>query len=265
MLSFRFAPAVAGVLLCAAVACSPDVRKFEAQDVEGPPEVQVDVVDQHAEQFETDVPERPAGSEEEQIAAAYILGTLQQNGYFARLDPVPVADLFRSTNVIAEPEGGGEDPDAIVVVPYGTGPDSPDNNEAIGLFLELSRALNVAAPGHKVQFAALGAEYSDREGGSLGSRRLAKFLMDEGQDPLVIQLVDISAEGSSFVATGPGADDLDEIEQDIEGGASTTQRNSIHLEGPDVFSAAGFDRILVQGGSEILGPVLLQFLSELGD
>ena len=110
MLRFRLSPLFVGALLLLVGCCTGDVRKFEAQDVEGPPEVQLDVVEQHAEQFETDVPERPAGSEEEQIAAAYILGTLQQNGYFARLDSVPVADLFRSTNVIAEPEGGAEDP-----------------------------------------------------------------------------------------------------------------------------------------------------------
>jgi len=263
MSRFRFAPVVAGVLLCSLAACTGDVRKFEAQDVEGPPEVQVDVVEQHAEQFQTDVPERPAGSEEEQIAAAYILGTLQQNGYFARLDPVPVADLFRSTNVIAEPEGGAEDPDAIVVVPYGTGPDSPDNNEAIGLFLELSRALNVAAPGHKVQFAALGAEYSDREGGSLGSRRLAKFLVDEGQDPLVIQLIDVSSDASQpFKAYGDRADEANQVMLDITGGNSLT--DEMRTVDPDVFAKAGFERMLVVGDPETAGPVLLQFLSELG-
>jgi hypothetical protein len=259
----RFAPAIAGVLLLAGVACTGEVQKFEAQDVEGPPEVQVDVVEQHAEQFETDVPERPAGSEEEQIAAAYILGVLQQNGYFARLDSVPVADLFRSTNVIAEPEGGEENPDAIVVVPYGTGPGSPENSEAIGLFLELSRAFNVASPGHKVQFAAVGAEYADEEGGSLGSRRLARFLLDEEQDPLVIQLVDISADASpSFKAYGDRADEANQIMLDLTGGEGITLED--RNVDPDVFAEAGFERMLVVGEPGAIGDVLLQFLPELG-
>jgi hypothetical protein len=269
MMRFRLSPLIVGAFVLL-TACTGEVQKFEAQEVEGPPEVRLDVVEQHADQFESDVPERPAGSEEEQIAAAYILGTMQQNGYFARLDSVPVADLFRSTNVIAEPEGGGEDPDAVVVVPYGTGPDSPKNSEALGLFLELSRALNVAAPGHKVQFAALGAEYSDREGGSLGSRRLARFMLDEGQDPLVVQLVEVSSvSGDGFDAVGERADEFIEIAEDLE----CAGKESCSLAGeektfrvdPDVFEEAGFDRILIKGDVQKLGPALLQFLSELGD
>ena len=264
MLRFRLSPLFVGAFLFL-TACTGEVQKFEAQDVEGPPEVQLDVVEQHAEQFETDVPERPAGSEEEQIAAAYILGTLQQNGYFARLDSVPVADLFRSTNVIAEPEGGAEDPDAIVVVPYGTGPGAPENSEAIGLFLELSRALNVAAPGHRVQFAALGAEYSDREGGSLGSRRLARFLLDEGRDPLVIQLVDVSSDAErSFKAYGAGSDEANQIMLDLAGAEDGVLTQELLTIDPDVFKDAGLDRMLVVGEPETAGPVLLRFLSELG-
>ena len=266
MSSFRFAPALAGVLLCATAACTSEVQKFEAQEVQGPPEVRLDVVEQHADQFESDVPQRPAGSEEEQIAAAYILGTLQQNGYFARLDPVPVADLFRSTNVIAEPEGGAEDPDAVVVVPYGTGPGSPENSEALGLFLELSRALNVVAPGHKVQFAAVGAEYSEREGGSLGSRRLARFMLDEDQDPLVIQLTDVRAgQGQPFKAYGEGSDEANGIMLELRGDPGGALTDEMLTIDPDVFAEAGFDRMLVIGEPGTAGPVLLRFLSEIGD
>ena len=264
MLRFRLSPLLVGAFLFL-TACTGEVQKFEAQDVEGPPEVRLDVVEQHAEQFETDVPERPAGSEEEQIAAAYILGTLQQNGYFARLDSVPVADLFRSTNVIAEPEGGAEDPDAIVVVPYGTGSGAPENSEAIGLFLELSRALNVTAPGHRVQFAALGAEYSERGGGSLGSRRLARFLLDEGRNPLVIQLTDVRAgQGQPFKAYGEGSDEANRIMLEVQGDPGGALTDEMLTIDPDVFAEAGFDRMLVVGEPETAGPVLLRFLSEVG-
>jgi hypothetical protein len=260
----RLAPAIAGAVVCVLGGCTGEVQKFEAQEVEGPPEVRITVVEQHAEQFRLDVPDRPAGSEEEQIAAAYILGVMQQNGYFARLDSVPVADLFRSTNVIAEPEGGAEDPAAIVVVPYGTGPGSPDNNEALGLFLELGRALNVAAPGHQVQFAAVGAEYAREGGEALGSRRLARFLLDEDQDPLVIQLVEIRGSATfSFKAYGDGAEEANRIMLELTGGNVLTDE-ALTVE-PDVFSEAGFERMLVVGEPETAGRVLLQFLADLGD
>jgi len=259
----RLAPLTAGAFLCLVGACTGDVQKFEAQEVEGPPEVQISVVEQHAEQFHLDVPDRPAASEEEQIAAAYILGVMQQNGYFARLDSVPVADLFRSTNVIAEPEGGAEDPAAIVVVPYGTGPGSPDNNAALGLFLELGRALNVAAPVHKVQFAAVGAEYAGEGGEALGSRRLARFLLDEGQDPLVIQLVEISESATfSFKAYGDGAEEANRIMLELTGGNVLT--DEARTVKPDVFADAGFERMLVVGEPETAGEVLLGFLADLG-
>ena len=225
--------------------------------------MQVDVVEQHADQFDDRGTRTTGGIRGGAGRGGLHPGALQQNGYFARLDPVPVADLFRSTNVIAEPEGGEEDPDAIVVVPYGTGPESPDNSEAIGLLLELSRALNVAAPGHKVQFAAVGAEYSDEEGGSLGSRRLARFMLDEDQDPLVIQLVEISPEAElTFKAYGDRADEANRVMLDMTGGdVLTDEARSLD---PDVFAAAGFQRMLVVGEPETVGPVLLQFLSELG-
>ncbi|MGH2755098.1 MAG: hypothetical protein ACRDLB_11780 [Actinomycetota bacterium] len=262
MACFRLVPFVGALLLT--VACSGDVQRFEAQEVPGPPTVQIEVVEQHAEQFETDVHERPAGSEEEQIAAAYILGVLQQNGYFGRLDSVPVENLFRSTNVIAEPEGGGDDPAAIVVVPYGTGEDSPPNSAAIGLFLELARALNVAAPGHSVQFATVGAEYADVGSGALGSRRLARFLLDEERDPLVVQLVDISSDAERpFKAYGDAADEVNQIMLDVTGDEGITQE-ALDVD-PDVFEEAGFRRMLVIGRPDVAGPVLLRFLEEVGD
>ena len=245
----------AGTLLLAA--CGGEQVPFQQPEVDGPPEVRLDAAIEHAEQFATDVPERPAGSGEEQAAAAYILGTLQQNGYFARLDAVPVEDLFRSTNVVAQPAGGAE-PDAMVVVPYGTGPGAPKEEYALGLFLELARALNVTAPGHKVHFVALGAEFTDVEGGHLGSRRLARFVLDEKQDPFVIELGEVTT-GSGFRAEGDREDQLNVAAGDGSVGSSDAVLRSV-----DVFKAAGFERVLVSGGLEDVAPALLQFLAEFG-
>ena len=236
-------------------ACSGEQVPFERPEVDGPAEVRLDVVMDHAEQFASDVPDRPAGSGEEQAAAAYILGTLQQNGYFARLDAVPVEDLFRSTNVVAQPAGGAE-PEVMVVVPYGTGPGAPEEEYALGLFLELARALNVTAPGHKVHFVALGAEFTDVEGGHLGSRRLARFVLDEEQDPFVVELGELTT-GGGFQAEGDREDELNVA----AGGGSDTSSGAL-LRSVDVFKAAGFERVLVSGGLDDVGPALLEFLAD---
>ena len=225
--------------------CGGDVRRFETPDVSGPPSVRLDVVDDHAEQFDTDVPERPPGSEEEQAAAAYILGTLQQNGYFARLEAVPVADLVRSTNVIAEPSGA-DVPQAMVVVPYGTVEGDDSNGEALGLFLELARAVNVAEPQHAVHFTAVGAAEAQ-----LGARRLARLLLDEERDPFIVELVS-GVQG--FVAEGDRSEELAELAGEAASGGSLPERT-------DVFGAAGFEHVVVGGDVEVVGDVLVRFLS----
>ena len=236
-------------------------KTFEAPDVGGPPEIQLDVVTQHAESFdEGELKSRPAGSEEEQGAAAYILGILQQNGYFVRLESVPVADLFRSTNVIAQP-AAGEDPDAIVVLPYSNSPEIASNGVALGLFLELARAQNVADAQHSVQFVALGAEFAEEEGGSLGSRRLVVLLREEEKDPFVIQLDKITEQGP-FQVSGERADEAHDIAEDL-GVAPTSPLKDFSLR-PDVFGAAGFERMVVSGGAEAVGQVLLEFLASNG-
>ena len=259
LFSRRSSSAILAAVFLLGAGCGGEQVPFEQPDVGGPPEVRLDVALDHAQQFASDVPSRPPGSGEEQAAAAYILGTLQQNGYFARLDAVPVEDLVRSTNVVAQPAGGAE-PEVMVVVPYGTGPGAPDQNIALGLFLEVARALNVAAPGHKVQFAALGAEFAEVEGGHLGSRRLARFILDEEQEPFVVELGEIT-EGRGVAAAGDRADELAAAAPDgsnlapLEGGA---------LE-PDVFGSAGFERIVVAGGVEDVAPALLEFLANFSE
>lgn len=253
---------LAALLAASFAACTGGGSKtFETPEIGGPPEVQLDVVGQHAQSFdEGELEFRPAGSEEEQGAAAYILGILQQNGYFVRLESVPVADLFRSTNVIAQP-AAGEEPEAIVVLPYSNSPEIPSNGVALGLFLELARAQNLADPEHSVQFVALGAEYSEEEGGSLGSRRLVLLLREEEKDPFVIQLDKIAEQGP-FQVSGDRAADAHDIAEGL-GVAPTTPLKDFSLR-PDVFGAAGFDRMVVSGGADAVGRVLLEFLASDG-
>lgn len=240
-----------------ASACTREVTPFETPEVSGPSIVRMDVARDHAEQFDRDVPQRPGGSQEEQAAASYLTGTLQQNGYFVRLDAVPVADVVRSTNIIAQPSGAPV-PEVVVTLPYDTDEQHQSEGLALGVFLELSRALNVVEPKHAVHFVALGAEYSDEGGGSLGSRRLARFMLDEGWDPLVIQLIDIR-EGESPAVAGDRADDLVETMTAMTGPFVEFDRGDIEMS-PDVFRSAGFDRMLVTGDPEKLAEVLLDYL-----
>lgn len=251
----RLIPPLLLVLMMSACGGSEELQR---PDVPGPAYVEPDAVDDHASSFdEGDVAERPAGSQAEQAAGSYVIGTLQRNGYIARLDPVPVEDLVRSTNVIAEPFGV-ERPDIVVVVPYGTGPGHPSQGQTLGFFLELARALNVEQPDHTVYFAALGAEYAGIDGGYLGSRRLARFMLDQGWDPLVVHLLEIS-KGRSLAVSGDGADDLLTMMTASAGPFAGFDEGGLTID-PDVFKSAGFERMLIAGDPENVGEALIEYL-----
>ncbi|HVF52767.1 MAG TPA: hypothetical protein VNC78_04075 [Actinomycetota bacterium] len=188
-------------------ACSSEAPPRPAVQATGAATVSADVVASHAAQFDGELAERPAGSQAELAAATYILAHLQQAGYVARLDAVPVEDLVRSTNVVTLAE---DDSAPLVVVAYDTPSSGGDprvaGGGAVGLFLELARAVAVAAPETSVSFAAVGAESATVTGGNLGSRRLARILQENGGDPkLVILLGDIgpSVESSVWRPEGP--------------------------------------------------------------
>jgi len=149
----------------------------------GPPTIQTDAIEAHAEQFRDHLPEREAGSQQEFAAATYITAHLQQAGYVVEFDSVPVANTVRSTNVVALPPST-EDPEYLVAVAY----DAAGKPEAIGAFLELARALRAAVPDHPVEFVALGAESANVGGGNLGTRRLIQVLEDRELDPEVFVL-----------------------------------------------------------------------------
>ena len=224
----------------------------------GPPDVRVDVVREHAEQFSEDIPERRAGSQEELAAATYITGHLQQAGYIVLLDAVPVKNLVRSTNVVANPPSGDE-PQVVVAVPYGSAPAAPDIPEALGVFLELARALRVRDPEHSVEFVALGAEFTDLAGGRLGSRRLAQLLLDEDVDPVVVVLDGVSDEAPLSIR-GTAANEIAEAAGPRDGDGSAQDLSPDEL----IWQRAGLDFAYVRGPPEEIGPLLLDYLAAAG-
>lgn len=267
-IALRGVAAVVVVLLVAAVACSPSVETRPEIVPQGRPEVDLQAVARHARQFDEELGDRTAGSQQEEITATYILGHLQQAGYVARLDAVPVADLVRSTNVIAVPPSG-EDPSVVVAVPYDSSGDADETKagRALGVFLEVARALRVADRNHSVEFVALGAERTALSGGHLGVRRLAQFLREEDQHPFVV-LIDYLAPAAPFHTEGPGAGALSSHEGDasVASGsprktfpASTDSRAALAI-----LTEAGFEAVVVGGGQENVGRALLGFLLDQG-
>lgn len=221
---------------------------------QGPPEIQYEVVRQHATQFDVDLPDRPPGSQHELAAASYILGHLQLAGYSPRLDRVPVEDAVNSTNVVAMPPNGSK-PAFLVAVPYDTpGSGRLQQGRELGLFLELARALTVAEPDHSVAFAALGAETADAR----GTRRLAQFLLDEGVEPSVLLIrFDSQSQQGSFYTQGACMGEGNGIYSDSfsEEGCQDLNMHS------GAITAAGFQLTYVGGDVEEMGRALFDFLT----
>jgi hypothetical protein len=237
------AAAIAGQVL---LMCACAAERTPAPDVDaiGPPHVDLEVVQDHARQFREELQDRVAGSQQEQAASVYILGHLQQAGYVVLLEAVPVEDLVRSTNVVAQPPGGG-DAETIVVVSYAA-TERAGEDRAVALFLELARALRARVPEHAVEFVALGAEHAAAGGGRLGSRRLAQRLLDEDADPFIVRIDSVTREGR-VVARGPGAARIADA--------------STESAGDPVFTRAGFDHAVVSGPADEVGNNLLDFLT----
>lgn len=211
----------------------------------------------HARQFDEQVPDRPAGSQEEQIASTYILGHLQQAGYVVRLEAIPVADLIRSTAVIALPPGG--EAEVVVAVPYDTGPRSQlgDPGLTLGIFLELARAMAVAVPEHRVQFVALGAESGTADGGSLGSRRLINLLRDDDLEPSILTFR-VFERANGFAAGGAAARDLEDIAAEMK----IPVTDALEVSYGEPFRAAGLPFTAASGDVTEVGDVLLEWLGD---
>ena len=227
----------------------------------GPPTIDPAAIEAHADQFEEEVPEREAGTQQEFAAATYITGHLQQAGYVVEFDAVPVANTVRSTNVVALPPST-ENPTHLVAIAYDSGSDP----EALGAFLEVARALRADVPDHSVEFVALGAENAEVGGGALGSRRLVQVLKDRELDPEVIQIV--GAGEDVWSADGPiEADFMCDGKVGGGGGGPRSPGSSSLCGGTstevafDTFSEAGFERSLIAAPAETLATFLLDYLS----
>ena len=228
---------------------------------DGPAEVQLEAVEEHAAQFDEDLPDRPAGSQQEFAAATYITGHLQRAGYEVRLASVPYKDLVRSTNVVALPPGG-EPIEAVVTVLYDTVPSMQPTGRDIGLFLELARAMRVVEPDHQVQFVALGAEVTTENGGALGSKTLAAELTELEAQPPVIGLLEVDSGG--FRALGPAGDELNQIALDMDLALARPLSEPLlpaYLRSTQVFVEAGVPYAVAAGGIEEVGRVVLGYLS----
>jgi hypothetical protein len=243
-------------------ACASSAER-PAPRAEGPPRLRPTLVARHAREFDVDLARRPAGSQQEEAAAAYILGHLQRAGYAVRLEPVPVADAVRSTDVIGLPPDGGA-PQTLVAVPYDTAPGLRGNGAALGVFLELARALRVARPRHSVEFVALGAERPSTARANLGSRRLAELLAGEEEEPTVITLEAIAlGSGTRFAALGTDAEALVDTASRLgigEGSFPPTESIEGLPARAGIFGRSGLPHVAVAGSSRAVGRVLLAYL-----
>jgi hypothetical protein len=192
--------------------------------------------------------DRVAGSQGELAAATYILGHLQQVGYIVLLDAVPVSDLVRSTNVVARPPSGA-DPEFVVAVPY----DAPSDPRALGLWLELARALRVASPRHAVEFVALGAEQRSAR----GSRRLARQLVDENADPVIVTI------GPADTCVAISGDVPADVDDAVEASKSGCERARDEPK-EDAFVGAGFEHFTISGPTSAVGRVLIETIGTDG-
>lgn len=250
--------AVAALLCFAAFVggCSSDGEDAQLAKPSGPSRVDLAAVQKHATQFDTKLPLRPAGSQEEEIATSYLLAHMQQAGYLVRLDGVPVQDQVRSTNVVAPPPSG-ELPTEALVVAYDTPPEGPSNGETLGLWLELARALNVKDPQHTVEFVALGADHAELPGAPLGQRRLARFFTDEGLKPSIVMI----EPGEEVSLAGPAAPVLAALfPKGTRPDALKTDCPESGCEGP--LEASGFVVSTMSGPAPVIGSILLRYLSE---
>ena len=247
---------IALLTLLAACSTIPEGQR-STKPASGPPRVREATVLSHARQFDEEEPERPAGSQQELAASAYVVAHLTEAGYVSRLEAVPVADLVSSTNVVALPPNGAE-PVAIVAVAYDTAPGSPPNGLAIGVWLEVARALRAVEPDHSIEFVALGAEHATVEGGHLGSRRLARQLTDEGASPQMFVVGEVG-EGPELSVSGSAAAALEET-----AGRLRFETGEASPSGAaEVFAEAGFETTVIGGAPEGVGRVLLDHLAGL--
>lgn len=239
------------------VACGPSRGGSRPAAPNGPPVVRDAIVDEHAAQFDGPLADRPAGSQREFAAATYVLAHLQAAGYTPLLDPVPVKDLVRSTNVVADPPRSN-DAGTVVAVAYDSSSPEDRTGAALGLWLEVARALYVRDANHDVAFVALGAEHATVGKGDLGSRRLAEFLIDRDEHPLIVTIGSISESGETFGASGFGAAAFEAAARRLGVDAAP---DAPEPGAARVFRAARFPEVTVWGSVDGVARVLLDVLT----
>ncbi|MDQ3916267.1 MAG: M28 family peptidase [Actinomycetota bacterium] len=250
-------------LLLLACGCStlPEGQRSTAPAA-GPPEIEPATIESHARQLDEEEPVREAGSQEELAASAYVVAHMTDAGYVFRLDAVPVRDLVRSTNVVALPPSGGE-PETVVVTGYDSTETSEPNGHAVGVWLEVARALRAVDREHSVEFVALGAEEAEAGDGRLGSRRLAQQLSDDGRSPAIVAIGSVDAAGEGVEVTGAAAEAVRAEAKRLDVSVRVRSAAAPSAGTAGVFAAAGFDTTVVSGGAEAVARVLLAYLSAL--
>lgn len=242
----RLTPIVLVVLLAG---CSQQVSPGAPAHARGPAHVEVAEVFLQAHELARNFSPRPAGSQKESLAAAYLLAHVAKLGYAVRLDSVPVAHAVSSANVVAFPRAGA--PKVVVATAYDGG--SSTSSVPLGLWLELARV--AAVRDVPVGFVALGADHTSIPPGQLGSRRLAAMLLDEHLHPLVVSLDRVEA-ARWVAASGPGASRLHHAASRHGFGWRPNAIVGPTIDHPDVFAEAGFHHLVVAGGAGPLGVVL---------
>jgi hypothetical protein len=234
-------------------ACASGPISHARPAAHGPPQVRTELVRAHARWFDEKDPVRVAGSQQEVVAASYLLARMELAGYQVNLDPVPVGNLLHSTNVIALPPSGSLE--TVVLVDYDTAPTAPSDGLALGTFLELARALRASEPEHSVEFVALGAEHTTANGGQVGERSLIQQLRDQSRRPQIVRVGVVRMDRAKVAVAGPAR------------GAIRSTVARLHYEiafggapRSDVFTRAGFPETIIAGNLSI-GRVLLAYLA----
>ncbi len=125
---------------------------------------------------------RPAGSDQEKEAAAYIFSSLTDSGYDVRKQPFSFIDedgeKGYSDNIIAVK--GGESPQEIIVGAhydsYGDGTGADDNAGSVAVLLEVAERLQDYQTPYTIRFVAFGAEEEDLDGSRYYVRQINQSL-----------------------------------------------------------------------------------------
>lgn len=222
----------------------------------------VSLIRKHARQFDEELPDRPAGSQEELAAATYIVGHLQLAGYRVTFDDVPVENLVESSNVIALPPGG-ETPRLIVSVAYDA-EEGERSGYSLGVFLEVARALILGNEDHRIAFVALTAETTGPDLGA-GSRALASSLREQGTRP---GLVGVAASEDRFgylLIDGEGR--ISRLLGQTANDSGWPIEFVGHPAGlhPDPLRKVGIDTVTLGGPYDEVAKILMKFLVRFGD